>query len=356
MQLALDLAKKAKGRTSPNPMVGAVIVKSGKIIATGYHKKCGGLHAEIEALRKAGIRARGADLYLTLEPCFHYGRTPPCVDAVIASGIKRVVIAMKDPNPLTNGKSIRALKRVHIQTKVGVLQNESKKLNEVFVKHIKTKMPFVVAKCAQTLDGKIATASGQSKWITGEKARTFARNMRDEFDAILVGINTILKDDPVLRNRQKSKHLKRIVVDSSLQIPLSATIFKNNRTQDIIIVTTAKASNPKIHQLEKKSISVIICPKRDGHVDLKWAFKKLAERDITSILIEGGAHVIGSALKARLIDRLHIYLAPKIMGDAKALSAIVGLKTTDVNKAIRLEGIDVQRIGEDIFISGDVRY
>ena len=354
MRRAIHLALKAKGMTSPNPIVGAVIVKGNKVIAEGFHHRCGADHAEIVALKKAGSSAQGARLFVTLEPCYHYGRTPPCVEAVIKSGIKEVIVGMKDPNPLTNGKSIRKLHQIGIKTKVGILQKECEAMNEVFLKYIKSRMPFVVAKCAQTLDGKIATLTGDSKWITSEKTRQFSRKMRDQFDAILVGVNTVLKDNPSLNGVNKQKRLKKIILDAMLKISLQAKIFKGTAPSDCIIATTNKASSSRIKSFQQKGACVIVCPSIAGRIRLKWLFKELAKREIISILIEGGAKVIGSALKEKLVDKMHIYFAPKIVGDQKALSSVDGLNISKINKTIQLNKLNIEFTDKDIFITGYV--
>lgn len=353
MKEAIPLALKGKGKTSPNPMVGCVIVKDNKIVAEGWHKYCGADHAEIMALKQAGEKAVGAAMYVTLEPCSHFGRTPPCVDKIIESGIKEIVIGMKDPNPLVNGKSILQLKRADIKTKVGILEGELTQINEAFIKYIKLKIPFIVAKCAQTLDGKIATATGESQWITSVKTRESAHQTRDEFDAICVGIKTVLKDNPGLNGVLK-KNLKKIILDSSLQVPLNAKFFRGVDPSDCIIATTTKADSKKLRILRDRGISVLICPKKKGHIHLRWLFKELAKMDITSILIEGGAHVIGCALKENLVDKMHIYIAPKIIGDQKALSSVVGINTLKLEKAIQLKDLNVQKRGEDFFFTGYV--
>ena len=322
MQRAMQLALKARGQTSPNPLVGAVIVKNGRIIAEGYHQRCGGEHAEIIALKRAGARARGATLYITLEPCFHFGRTPPCVGAIIHSGVKEVVIGMRDPNPATNGKSIAKLRQTGIRVKVGFLKGEIKKMNEIFIKYITKQMPFVVAKCAQTLDGKIATATGESQWITSVATRQFAKQRRDDFDAIFVGINTVLKDNPRLNAARKSRRLKKIIIDSTLRIPLNAKLFQGINPGDCYIAATQSANLKKMRNLLKRGVNIIICPRDKGGVDLRFFLKELAHREISSILIEGGSTVLGSALKGGLVDKMHIYIAPKIIGDEKALSSI----------------------------------
>lgn len=352
MERAFKLALRAKGKTSPNPMVGCVIVKNNRIIAEGYHHRCGADHAEIVALKKAGSRAKGATLYVTLEPCSHYGRTPPCVDKIIASGIKEVVAGMIDPNPVNNGKSILKLRQNKIRVKTGFLEQKLRKANESFIKFIKYKMPFVVVKCAQTLDGKIATFSGQSKWITSPKTRDFTHRLRGDFDAILVGANTALKDNPGLNARSTTKRLKKIVVDSKLQIPLGAKLFSNTGPGDVVIATTRKAPQQKQEILKAKGVSVLVCPQSKEGVNLKWLFRELARREISSLLIEGGSKIVGSALKANLVDKFLMFIAPKIMGDERAVSSVRGFKVANVNQVLRLKNVAVKKIGEDILVEG----
>ncbi|OGW97613.1 MAG: riboflavin biosynthesis protein RibD [Omnitrophica WOR_2 bacterium GWA2_45_18] len=354
MQRALALALKAKGQTSPNPLVGAVIVRGEKVIAEGWHRRCGADHAEIVALKKAGDRAKGARLFVNLEPCFHYGRTPPCVDEVIRSGIQEVILGMKDPNPLTHGKSVAKLRRAAIPTRVGILRTECEKLNEVFVKYITTGMPFVATKSAQSLDGKIATASGRSQWITSEKSRQYARVIRDEFDAILVGINTVMKDNPGLNPHRKTKKLKKIILDTTLKISLTAKLFEGMDPRDCLIVTTAAASPSKRDALAARGVTVIIAPPKEGRVDIRWAFKELAKREITSILVEGGARVIGSALRENLVDKMYIYTAPKIIGNQRALSSIDGLNGTNVEQSVRLKNLTMKPLDDEWLVTGYV--
>ena len=357
MRQAMNLALKARGKTSPNPMVGAVIVRNNRLLAQGWHKRCGADHAEVmalKALKKSRRSAKGAKFYVTLEPCFHYGRTPPCIDAIMRSGIKEVIIGMRDPNPRTNGQSIAQLRRSGIKVRVGILEPELKAMNEMFIKYITTGLPFVVAKCAQTLDGKVATERGASKWITSNETRDYARGLRDQFDAILVGINTVLKDDPSLKARSNTKQIKKIVVDSSLKIPLRARLFNQTSPAQCFIATTSKASRRKLNIFQKKGINVIICPQQQGRIHLKWLFKELAKRGITNILIEGGPTIVGDALKAGLVDKMHIYIAPKIFGDQTALDAVNGFKIKDVHRAIQLKGMEFNKIGKDIFIQGYV--
>ncbi|MDP8266014.1 MAG: bifunctional diaminohydroxyphosphoribosylaminopyrimidine deaminase/5-amino-6-(5-phosphoribosylamino)uracil reductase RibD [Candidatus Aceula meridiana] len=352
MYLALELALKAKGKTSPNPLVGAVVVKNNKIVGQGYHRRCGVAHAESVALKQAGMEARGATLYVTLEPCGHFGRTPPCVDSIIANSIREVIVGTKDPNPVNNGKSILKLRRAGIKVKVGCLKEDLEKINEPFFKHIAKKMPFVVVKCAQTLDGKIATAQGHSRWITSSGTRDISHKLRDDFDAILVGINTVLKDNPYLNAKSQAKRLKKIIVDSTLKIPLRGNLYKNTKASDIIVATTKKASSQKLNKLVKKGACVLVCPSKNGQVDLKVLFKKLAQKEILSLLVEGGAKVIGSVLAQKLADKIWIFVAPKIIGDQSALSAIDGLGTQNVNKAISLERIQIYPLAKDFLIEG----
>lgn len=354
MKKALGLALKARGKTSPNPIVGAVVVKSGRIIGEGFHRRRGADHAEVVALKNAGKNASGGQLYVTLEPCFHYGRTPPCVDRIIESGIHEVIISMKDPNPLTNGKSINKLKKAGIKVRCGIMRGEAEKINEVFIKYVTCKMPFVVTKSAQSIDGKIATVTGQSKWITSEKTRLYARRMRDEFDAILVGINTILKDNPGLNGSRKTKRIKKIILDSSLRIPLKAGIFYETEPSDCFVATTSKAPASKIKFLRNKGINVLVCPKKGKRIHLKWLYKELAKMGIMSILIEGGSLVIGSALREGLVDKMIFYIAPMIIGSQDALSSISSQSILNISKAVRLKDLSLSKINEEILITGYV--
>lgn len=354
MRRALELASQAIGLTSPNPMVGAVIVKGRKLIAEGFHRRAGTDHGEIVALKKAGSRARGATLVLNLEPCHHFGRTPPCVDAVVKSGIREVVIGMKDPNPKTNGKSIAKLKKAGVRVRVGVLREECEKLNEVFIKYIKTGMPFVTAKSAQTIDGKIATADRKSQWITAEETRQWARRKRVEFDAIMVGVNTVLRDNPTLNAVGTSKRLKKIIVDTSLRVSLKSQVFAGMRSGECIVVTTDKASSRDVHLFEHHGVRVMMCPTKAGRIDLTAMFKELGSLGISSVLIEGGSELISGALREKLVDKMHIYIAPKIMGDNRALGSVTGFNVRNLEQMIRLEDWEITPLKKDIFISGYV--
>ena len=356
MRRAFELALKGQGMTSPNPIVGAVVVKNGCIVGEGWHRRCGGPHAEVYALRQAGQAAQGATLYVTLEPCHHVGRTPPCVDAVLKSGIREVVIGMKDPNPLTNGQSIHKLRRANVRVRVGILEKELAAVNAPFVKFIQTGLPYVVAKMAVTLDGKIATRTGHSQWITSEAARRFARRQRNAFDAIVVGINTVLRDDPLLSLQRRKNVWRKVILDSHLRMPPSARLLTVGRPQECLIATTARASARKVTLLRKLGAEVLVLPGQDGRVDLKKLLAELARRGMIHVLLEGGAAVVGSGLQEQLVDRLHVYIAPKIVGDQQAHSAVTGLNILDVNQALRLNDPHMQMLGEDIFIDGEVYY
>lgn len=349
MQFALEQAALGRGQTFPNPMVGAVIVKANKVIATGFHKVCGGEHAEAIALKKAGSKARGATLYVTLEPCFHHGRTPPCVEAVLRSGVKEVVIAMTDPNPLTKGKSIRLLKKQGLKVVTGILKDEAEKLNEAFIKSIVKKIPFAVAKSAQTLDGKIATRRNDSKWITSKKTREYARKRRDEFDAIMVGSNTVAVDDPGL-NGHASLPVK-IVVDTTLKIKPTAKLLKMG---SVIIATTLQASKSKISLLRKRGIHILVCPLKQERINLKHLFKELAKIEIRCILVEGGATLIGALLREDLIDKMQIYIAPKILGDCRAKGSVNGFKLNKISQSLQLKDVSFNCLGEDYLVEGYV--
>ncbi|MBF0533005.1 MAG: bifunctional diaminohydroxyphosphoribosylaminopyrimidine deaminase/5-amino-6-(5-phosphoribosylamino)uracil reductase RibD [Candidatus Omnitrophica bacterium] len=354
MRRALELAALGKGRTSPNPMVGAVLVKDGRIVGEGYHRRCGGDHAEVAAFKAAGPRAAGATLYVNLEPCFHWGYTPPCVEAVIKSGAREVVIGMSDPNSLTNGKSIAKLRSQGVKVRVGVLRREAERLNEVFIKNMKQKMPFVAVKFAQTLDGKIATAAGKSKWITSDAARAFARRIRNEYDAILCGRRTVKQDDPGLNAGRRGKRIKKIIMDPAFKTSLSAKLFAKTQPQDCWLAVTQQAPLSRRKRLAELGVNVLVCPEKRGEIDLIFLFKQLASAGICSILVEGGAATVGRVLKAGLADKVYAYVAPKILGDQQALSSVTGLDIRDLPKAIVLKQMTVRSIGKDFLFEAYV--
>lgn len=355
MRLALGLAAKARGLTTPNPMVGALVVKGTKIIGKSYHQRAGLSHAEVAALDEAGNKAKGATLYVTLEPCAHFGRTPPCVDRIIKSGVKEVIVGMVDPNPLNNGKGINILRQNKIKVEVGFLENELKKLNEAFIKFITKRTPFVTVKVAQSLDGRIATRSGESKWITSDKSRAFAHRMRCNFDAIMVGINTVLRDDPKLDAWFSKKHPIKIVVDSQLSMPQEANIF-SGKSQVIIVTLPARlgqeTENRKILAQKAKILEV---KEKGGQVNLKDMMKKLARLEITNILVEGGGTLIGSLFDEGLVDKALFFISPKIIGGKDAISSVMGQGISRIDKANKLRDAKFGRCGEDLLIQGYVK-
>lgn len=357
MRMALKLAAKARGRTSPNPMVGAVVVKNGKVLSRGYHQKAGEPHAEAIALAKAGKAARRATLYVTLEPCSHTNkRTPPCTPLVMQSGVKRVVVAMIDPNPQVSGGGIKALRRAGIEVVTGVLEADAKKLNETFMKHVTTGMPFVTLKIAQTLDGRIATAAGESKWITGEDARLAGHRLRDRHDAILVGINTVLKDDPSLTTRiPGGRDPLRVILDTRLRIPLKAKVLVQRSSAKTLIATLDSMPKDRLGALLDAGADILIVKAKDGQVDLKDLMRKLGSFGVTSVLIEGGSAVNASALKSGIVDKVVLFAAPLLMTGADSLCSIGGASPARLSKAVRLHRMTSRWIGEDLMIEGYLR-
>jgi len=360
MKLALQLAKRGLGKTSPNPMVGAVLVKSGRIIATGYHHKAGQAHAEAIALASVGKKAKGATLYVNLEPCCHMGkRTPPCTKAIIGSGIKRMVAAMKDPNPKVAGRGIRELAGAGIKTITGILGPEAKRLNEAYIKWITTGRPFVTMKVASSLDGKIASAMGESRWISGKKSRALVHQLRNESDAVMVGIGTILKDDPRLTARlagKKGCDPIRIIVDSRLRIPLESRILHLDSAAKTILVATKQAPNDKIREIEKLGAQVLVAEGSNSRVDLAALMDELGRIGITNLLLEGGSELNASMLCDRLVDKVIFFVAPQIIGGQDAKSAVGGQAVRSLSQAFNLSNLQVSRLGKDLFIRGYLVY
>ena len=354
MRRALELA--ARGRTSPNPMVGAVIVKAGEIVGEGYHHKAGTPHAEIHAINSAGEKAKSAQLYVTLEPCCHRGRTPPCTKAIIQAGFSSVVMAMYDPNPLVPGKGKAMLENYGITVQSGLLEQEARKLNEFYIKHITTGLPFVILKSAMSLDGKIATYTGKSKWITSETSRRKVHEIRDTVDAILVGIGTVINDNPSLTTRlmdRKGKDAVRIIVDSDARIPLPSKVLNLDSTAPTLIAVTPKALEDKISQLKSAGAEVIVIPERnDGRVNLKVLMEGLGKREITSVMIEGGSEINASALKEGIVDKVMIFIAPKFIGGRTAPGLVGGQGIEHLSSAVGLRDIQISKLGEDILVEG----
>ena len=358
MRLALDLAAKGLGNVSPNPMVGAVLVKDGEIISTGYHQEAGGPHAEVHALVAAGESARGATLYVTLEPCSHTGKTPPCTDRIIAAGVSNVVAAMADPNPLVNGQGFAKLKQAGINVKSGVLQESAERQNEVFIKYITKKQPFVTMKAAMTLDGKTATRTKASRWISGERSREFGHRLRSQSDAIMVGIGTLLADDPSLTTRlpDGGKNPLRVVVDSKAITPLSAKVV-TEKPANTLILTTAAAPTDKVAALRNLGVEVMVLPATaDGRLSLDSAMDELGRRQITSLLVEGGSALNYSLLAKGHVDKVHFFIAPLIFGGDQAPSPVGGTGVATVAEGWRVKDIEISGYDRDILVTGYVAY
>jgi diaminohydroxyphosphoribosylaminopyrimidine deaminase/5-amino-6-(5-phosphoribosylamino)uracil reductase len=353
MKIALELAKRRKGLTHPNPTVGAILVKNGKIIGEGVHLKAGHPHAERKAIKDAiskGYDITNSTMYVTLEPCCHYGKTPPCTEAIIDNRIKRVVIATLDPNPLVAGKGVEILKKAGIQTEVGILEEEAKKLNEDFFIYIREKRPFINIKLAQTLDGKIATNSGSSKWITSEKSRVYAHQLRKEATAVLIGVNTALKDNPELTVRyvETERQPIRILIDRELKTPLNYKIF-NDKAKTIVIVSDF-ADESKLKQLEKlENIEVIKLPVYNCKFDIKEILNELYKREIMHILVEGGKNTVTRFIKDNLFDKISMFIAPKLIGE-DGISSVGVLNVNNIDEAKELKINSIKQIDTDIFL------
>lgn len=359
MRLALRLAEKGRGLTNPNPMVGAVVVREGKIVGQGYHHHAGEAHAEILALQEAGEKARGATLYLNLEPCAHFGRTPPCTEAILNAGIKRVVAGMIDPNPLVSGRGVSRLRRAKVQVDVGLLAEECRRLNAPFVKYITTGKPLITLKVAVSMDGKVATNRGEARWISSAESRKYVHKLRQNVDAIVVGIGTVLQDDPLLTVRlpslKKPRQPWRVIVDSNLRIPLRSQIVKTAKHYPTLVATTNSAPLYQIKKLEKANVKVLIVAKdRQGKVQLIALMEQLAKQGILSVLLEGGPTLNASALQEKLVDRLLFFIAPKLIGGEKAPGAIGGKGINRLKDAIRVKNLRLRKLGIDLLLEGEI--
>jgi diaminohydroxyphosphoribosylaminopyrimidine deaminase/5-amino-6-(5-phosphoribosylamino)uracil reductase len=334
MKIAIKLALKAEGMTSPNPVVGSVVVKDGSIVGAGYHKKAGLPHAEVSALESAGRKSKGATLYVTLEPCDHFGRTPPCTRAIIACGITHVVIGMKDPNPLNNGAGIRRLKAAGIRTTVGVLRRETEAINKPYIKYITKRMPFVTIKTAQSLDGKIATRSGDSKWISGEDSRRYVQDLRSRSDAVMIGANTLRKDDPLLLSAApRARQPARVIVDGVSGIRADASIFSTADRSPVMLASSVLG--------------------RKGKADLPRLMAELARRGIVNILVEGGGELAASLIEKGLADRLLIFVAPKVIGGRSAVTSVEGDGVARIKDARDFSITNITRFKKDILIEAE---
>ncbi|HZS10602.1 MAG TPA: bifunctional diaminohydroxyphosphoribosylaminopyrimidine deaminase/5-amino-6-(5-phosphoribosylamino)uracil reductase RibD [Nitrospirales bacterium] len=357
MARALRLAARAAGQTSPNPLVGAVVVSGGRVIGEGYHRHPGGPHAEILALKRVGRRARGTTLYLTLEPCCHTNkRTPPCVPALIEAGLRRVVVAMADPNAVVSGRGIRALKRAGIRVDVGCLATEAAALNRAYVHTMRTGLPWVLLKAGMSLDGQIATASGESRWITGEAARADAQKLRAKVDAVVVGIGTVLRDDPQLTARVGARVLARqplrVVLDTRLRIPLTARVLHAKAGRCLIM--TSRAPRRKIAQLRAMGIEVVPQPAGRGGLSVTACMRSLAARGIQTVMLEGGSELNAAALSEGLVREVRLYVAPRLIGGRDAIGLLGSTAPALLKGATMLDDVTIRRIGEDFIFSGMV--
>ncbi|MCL6622380.1 MAG: bifunctional diaminohydroxyphosphoribosylaminopyrimidine deaminase/5-amino-6-(5-phosphoribosylamino)uracil reductase RibD [Syntrophobacterales bacterium] len=406
MRLALRLAARGAGWVSPNPMVGAVVVRDGEIVGRGWHRRYGAPHAEVEALAQAGERARGATLYVTLEPCHHQGLTPPCTQAVLAAGVSRVVIAMEDPNPHVTGGGAQFLAGRGLEVRLGVLEDTARRLNEAWIKWVTSGLPFVIAKAACSLDGRIATVTGESKWLTGVKARALGHRLRHECDAVLVGVGTVLADDPQLTVRlagprrletvpgqgrkgpspaagtpalhpvmgegvpssreaapdtgsqpmgRRHKDPLRIVLDSTLRLPTTARLLHLDSPAPTLIATTPQAPAERVLELRQVGAEVLILPEDQGRVALRPLLERLGKRKITSLLVEGGSETLGSFFDARLVDRFYFFYAPKILGGKEGYPMIAGQGVRHLAEAHLARELTIRRLGQDILITGRLR-
>jgi diaminohydroxyphosphoribosylaminopyrimidine deaminase/5-amino-6-(5-phosphoribosylamino)uracil reductase len=356
MALALALAERGRGLTSPNPMVGAVVVKEGVVVGRGYHARAGALHAEAAALAEAGEQARGATLYVTLEPCNHAGRTPPCVDAIRRAGIRRVVAAVKDPNPRVPGGGIEALRRAGVEAEVGCLEREARELNRVFFTAMKHLRPHVTLKSAMTLDGKIAATDRSSRWITGPEARREAHRLRSQSDAVIVGIGTALADDPALTVRLEDpwpREPYRVVVDSRARLPLTARLISAGSPERAVVAVADEAPAERVARLEERGVTVLKCRSKAGRVLVEDLAARLFAMDVMAVLVEGGSELNASFVEARLVDRIAWFVAPMILGGAQAPGPVAG-HGLPLASALRVRSMQVRQVGGDWLIEGDV--
>jgi diaminohydroxyphosphoribosylaminopyrimidine deaminase/5-amino-6-(5-phosphoribosylamino)uracil reductase len=354
---AIILAKRGMGWVNPNPLVGAVIVKNGKVIGEGYHEYFGGPHAEIKAMDNATESVKDATLYVTMEPCSHHGKTPPCTEAIIRNGIRKIVTGISDPNPLVNGNGLKILAGAGIEVRPGIGTAAITKMNEAFLKFIVTGLPFCVLKTAMTLDGKIATVENASRWISGEDSRKYVHELRQEYSAVMVGINTVLYDDPLLNTRRihkKNRDPLKIIVDTTGRIPLESKVLQRN-PQLTILAASEKIDPAKRRYLERMGAQVLICPIKDGKVDLDYLMFSLGRMGIDSVMLEGGSSIAFSALMEGIVDKVISFIAPKIIGGASAPSPVGGTGLPAMDEAIAVDNWNYKRLGSDILIEGYIR-
>ncbi|MCX5878089.1 MAG: bifunctional diaminohydroxyphosphoribosylaminopyrimidine deaminase/5-amino-6-(5-phosphoribosylamino)uracil reductase RibD [Deltaproteobacteria bacterium] len=360
MKAALGFARKGLGKTSPNPAVGAVIARRGQVVAAGFHRKAGGAHAEVEALNQLRGKARRGDtLYVTLEPCNHFGRTPPCTQAILERGIRKVVVGMRDPNPHVTGGGCDYLSGQGVEVVTGVLEEECRRLNEWFVTYVTKGRPFVIAKTALTLDGWTATSTGHSRWVTNEQSREWVHRLRHQVDGILVGVGTVMADDPLLNTRLKKGRGKdpvRIIVDTHLRIPVNARVLAHPHGSETLIAVSEDVPSRRIERLKTKGISFLVCPKKEGRIDLTALMDMLGNRSIASVLLEGGATLMGAMIREKLVDKFCIFKAPKILGGSDGRPMALGQGPSKMDQSIPLKDIRIKRFGDDLLITGYPEY
>ena len=357
MRRALELAQRGRGRTSPNPMVGALLLKEGRIVGEGFHARAGEPHAEANALRAAGPEAAGATLYVTLEPCVHHGRTPPCVDVILEAGVARVIIGMLDVNPQVVGRGVRSLVDAGVPVEAGILEEECRRLNEAYVTWMTERRPFVILKAAVSLDGKIATYRGDSRWISTEASRRRTHALRNEVDAVMVGAETVVRDDPELTVRLLEGEVRnplRVVVDSALRIPPTSRLLTERPEVKTLVATTAKAPMERREAVEALGREVLVLPERDGRVDMPALMGKLAEREVISLLLEGGGQLNASMLEAGLVDRLYVVIAPMLIGGREAPTLLDGLGAGSIKEAWRLKDLRIEEVEGDLHVEASV--
>ena len=354
MARALEIARRGEGRVHPNPMVGAVLAKNGRILSEGAHERFGGPHAEVNALRQFKKVPAGSTLYLTLEPCDHFGKTPPCSEAIVQSGLRRVVVAMKDPNSIVAGRGLKKLKKHGVRVTLGVLEKEARLLNRHYAHWIKRKRPYVTVKTGQSLDGKIATRTGESKWITGEPARQRSHQLRREADAVLIGVNTVLNDDPLLSVRLRGKNPQplKVVLDASLQTPLDAALFSKASSGKTLLFTSKHAAARRGKHFAGKADVVEVVEKKPGRLDWDAVLRELGIRGVTNLLVEGGGEVIGSLFSEGRVQEVFFFTAPLVIGGRNAVGSVGGQGAASLQQAARFKFWETERLGEDFLFHG----
>jgi diaminohydroxyphosphoribosylaminopyrimidine deaminase/5-amino-6-(5-phosphoribosylamino)uracil reductase len=355
MQMALDQAAKGLGYVSPNPLVGAVVVREGRVVGRGYHARYGEAHAEVNALAEAGEAAQGGTLYVTLEPCNHTGKTPPCTEAIINAGIRRVITAMEDPNPLVAGGGHARLQKAGLTVASGVGRSEAERLNEAFVKWIRTRRPFVILKCAATLDGRLATRTGDAKWVTGPEARAYVHRLRHAVDGILVGVNTIKTDDPRLTTRLPEGpgvDPRRIILDTRLRLPLTARVLHLQSAAETLVVAGPEADPAARDAVAATGARIITAPLHQGRIDLTWLMEHLGAMGLASLLIEGGGQVAGAALRSGIVDKLCLFYAPKLLGGDDGIPMCAGPGAVLMRDSLPVKSVRIQRLAEDLLVEG----